>query len=120
MTFCTSGAAPHTLVFPRCAAVVHHGGAGTTHTTLGAGAPSVPVPHVSDQFGWAEELQRLGVAPAMLRRSSLTAHTLAARITTVVTDPRMKPAAMAMQLRMRSDNGPETAADLVESACARR
>ena len=58
------GRTPHAAVFPRCAAVVHHCGAGTTHTTLKAGVPSVCVPHVSDQFGWADELRRLGVAPA--------------------------------------------------------
>lgn len=105
---------PHKLVFPRCAAVVHHCGAGTTHTTLRAGAPSVPVPHVSDQYAWAEELRRLGAAPKMLRRSALTARKLASRLTDVLNDPRMKAAAMAMSARMQSDNGPETAADMIE------
>jgi sterol 3beta-glucosyltransferase len=105
---------PHKLVFPRCAAVVHHCGAGTTHTTLRAGTPSVPVPHLSDQYAWTEELQRLGAAPKMLRRSALTAKKLAARITDVLNDPRMKAAAMAMSARMQADNGPETAADLIE------
>jgi len=105
---------PHHRVFPRCAAVVHHAGAGTTHTTLRAGVPSVPVPHVSDQFGWSEELERLGVAPAPLRRSKLTANALASRIRQVIRDSRMKQAAMAIRARMQSDNGPETAADLIE------
>ncbi len=105
---------PHRLVFPRCAAVVHHCGAGTTHTTLRAGAPSIPVPHVSDQFAWAEELQRLGAAPKMLRRTAWNAKKLASRIREVIDNPRMKQAAMAMSARMRSDNGPETAADLIE------
>ena len=107
---------PHNLVFPRCAAVVHHAGAGTTHTTLRAGVPSVPVPHVSDQFGWSEELQRLGVAPAPIRRARFTAATLASRITEVLTTPRMKQAAMAISSRMQTDNGPETAADLIEQS----
>ncbi len=108
---------PHKLVFPRCAAVVHHCGAGTTHATLRAGAPSVPVPHLSDQYAWTEELQRLGAAPKMLRRSALTAKKLAARIAGVLNDPRMKSAAMAMRARMQSDNGPETAADMIEKVC---
>ncbi len=107
---------PHNLVFPRCAAVVHHAGAGTTHSTLRAGVPSVPVPHVSDQFGWSEELQRLGVAPRPIRRARLTAPALADRIKQVIGDPRMKQAAMAISVQMQSDNGPETAADLVEGA----
>jgi UDP:flavonoid glycosyltransferase YjiC (YdhE family) len=105
---------PHKLVFPRCAAIVHHCGAGTTHTTLRAGAPSVPVPHVSDQFAWAAELHRLGAASKMLRRTAWSAKTLASRITEVIGDPRMKQAAMAMSAKMQNDNGPETAADLIE------
>jgi UDP:flavonoid glycosyltransferase YjiC (YdhE family) len=109
---------PHTVVFPRCAAVVHHAGAGTTHTTLRAGVPSVPVPHVSDQFAWSEELQRLGVAPAPLRRTKLTAHALAARIREVLTTPAMKSSAAALSARMQNDNGPQRAADLIESAMA--
>ena len=107
---------PHKLVFPRCAAVVHHCGAGTTHTALGAGTPSVPVPHVSDQFAWAGELHRLGAAPQVLRRTKWNAKKLAARITKVIADPRMKNAATAMSARMQHDNGPETAADLIETS----
>lgn len=106
--------APHKLIFPRCAAVVHHAGAGTTHTTLRAGVPSVPVPHLSDQFIWADELRRLGVAPKAIRRSALTGAKLAERIREVMDNPRMKQAAMALSVRMQSDNGPETAADMIE------
>ena len=109
---------PHNLVFPRCAAVVHHCGAGTTHTTLRAGAPSIPVPHVSDQFAWAGELHRLGAAPKMLRRTGRNATKLASRIRDVIDDPRMKQAAMAMSARMQHDNGPEMAADLIEKSMA--
>jgi UDP:flavonoid glycosyltransferase YjiC (YdhE family) len=107
---------PHKAVFPRCAAVVHHCGAGTTHATLRAGVPSVPVAHLSDQFAWANELRRLGVAPRMLRRTTWSATTLASRITEASNDPRMKTAAMSMRARMQSDDGPETAARLVEKA----
>ena len=105
---------PHAQVFPRCAAVVHHAGAGTTHSTLRAGVPSIPVPHVSDQFAWSEELERLGVAPRALRRTKWTAPALAERITATVGNARMKAAATAIQRRMASDDGPGTAARLVE------
>ena len=105
---------PHRLVFPRCVAVVHHAGAGTTHSTLRAGVPSIPVPHVSDQFAWSDELRRLGVAPEPLRRTKLTATALAARIRLVLQSPLMKAAAGAISERMKNDNGPETAADMIE------
>jgi UDP:flavonoid glycosyltransferase YjiC (YdhE family) len=109
---------PHKIVFPRCAAVVHHAGAGTTNTTLRAGVPSVAVPHVSDQFAWSDELHRLGVAPAPLRRTKLHSQALAARLSEVLHTPRMKAAAMAIAAKMRNDNGPQTAADLIEAAMA--
>ncbi|MEY4093505.1 MAG: hypothetical protein RLZZ53_704 [Acidobacteriota bacterium] len=106
---------PHNIVFPRCAAVVHHAGAGTTHSTLRAGTPSVPVPHVSDQFLWSNELHRLGVAPKPLRRAQWSARALADRLAQTVGNPAMKQAALAMRDRMKGDNGPETAANLIEA-----
>ncbi len=107
---------PHAHVFPRCAAVVHHAGAGTTHTTLRAGVPSIPVPHVSDQFMWSEELERLGVAPRALRRNKWSAQALADRITQTAGHPRMKAAAMSIQQRMAGDDGPARAAELIEGS----
>ena len=111
--------APHAQVFPRCAAVVHHAGAGTTHSTLRSGVPSIAVPHVSDQFGWAEELQRVGAAPEPLKRTRLTASALAGRIRRAVRSPSMLAAARAMQQRMALDDGPATAAVMVEEAMKR-
>lgn len=107
---------PHAEVFPQCAAVVHHCGAGTTHTTLKAGVPSVPVPHVSDQFQWADELRRVGVAPAAVPRRRLTAARLAARIREVMEHPRFRENARQIQAQMKDDDGPRTAARLIESA----
>ena len=113
------GRTPHAQVFPRCAAVVHHCGAGTTHTTLQAGVPSVCVPHVSDQFGWAEELRRLGAAPRAVTRRALTAAKLATRITEALADPGMRTRAAAVAERMKHDDGPARAAVLIEEAAAR-
>jgi sterol 3beta-glucosyltransferase len=114
-----TGRAPHAELFPRCAAVVHHCGAGTTHTTLRAGVPSVGIPHVSDQFSWAAELQRLGVAPAPVGRRSLTATRLATRLKKVLADPGMRTRALAIAGRMKRDDGPATAAVMIEEAAAR-
>jgi sterol 3beta-glucosyltransferase/vancomycin aglycone glucosyltransferase len=107
---------PHRVVFPRCAAVVHHAGAGTTHTTLAAGVPSVPVPHVSDQYGWADELHRLGAGATPVRRTKLTAKALAGRMAEVAGNAAMKAAAANIQSRMANDNGPLTAAVMIERA----
>ena len=50
----------HRRLFGRVAAVVHHGGAGTTAAAMRAGVPQVVVPMFSDQFYWAERVRRLG------------------------------------------------------------
>jgi vancomycin aglycone glucosyltransferase len=51
----------HAVLFPQMAAIVHHGGAGTTHTALRAGRAQVIIPHNYDQFYWAHRVQQLGV-----------------------------------------------------------
>lgn len=63
---------PHDWLFPRVAAAVHHGGAGTSAAAVLAGLPSVIVPHLGDQAMWARRLWKLGVAakPVTLRHLS--------------------------------------------------
>ncbi|MER8067552.1 glycosyltransferase [Streptomyces sp. NPDC094034] len=51
-------------LFPRMAAVVHHGGAGTTTTATRAGAPQVVVPQAADQPYWAGRVADLGIGVA--------------------------------------------------------
>lgn len=60
------GDTPHDWLFPRTAAVIHHGGSGTSHSAARAGVPSIVMPFAGDQFFWAERLRRAGVAPAAL------------------------------------------------------
>jgi len=43
---------PHGWLFPRCAAAVHHGGAGTTAASTAAGIPTAIVPFFGDQPYW--------------------------------------------------------------------
>ncbi len=56
------GWTPHEWIFPLCAAIMHHCGAGTTHQAARAGVPSIPVPFLGDQPFWADRLYRLGIA----------------------------------------------------------
>lgn len=66
------GWAPHDWLFPRCAAIMHHCGAGTTHQAARAGVPSIPVPFLGDQLFWAERLYRLGIATRPLNPRKTT------------------------------------------------
>lgn len=58
------GEVNHQALFPRMAAVVHHGGAGTTTTATRAGAPQVVVPQIADQPYWAGRVADLGIGAA--------------------------------------------------------
>jgi sterol 3beta-glucosyltransferase len=53
--------ADHAWLFPQCAAIVHHGGAGTTHAGLSAGVPNVVCSFFADQPFWGKQVKRLGV-----------------------------------------------------------
>ncbi|MNK04261.1 4'-demethylrebeccamycin synthase [compost metagenome] len=106
--------APHTQVFPHCAAVVHHGGAGTTHTSLRAGCPSIVVEHAFDQQFWGQELHRLGVAGPLLHRNSVNAEQLAAAITATLASPTMQTRAQELAARMQGEDGVRTAIRLIE------
>lgn len=66
----------HERLFPRVAAVVHHGGAGTTATAARAGTPQLLIPHLYDQYYWAHRVARLGIGGPALRASRLTLEAL--------------------------------------------
>jgi vancomycin aglycone glucosyltransferase len=70
------GEVNHQALFQRVAAVVHHGGAGTTMTAALAGAPHVVIPQSYDQHYWAQRIECLGIgtahAPAAPTAASLT------------------------------------------------
>ncbi|MGJ0490396.1 glycosyltransferase, partial [Methylobacter sp.] len=78
------GKHPHQTVFRHCAAVVHHGGAGTTHTATLSGCPSIVVPFMDEQLFWACQLQHLGLASAPLLAKHATATVLSERIKAVL------------------------------------
>ena len=83
----------HQWLLPRTAGVAHHGGAGTTGTTLRAGVPSTAVPFGADQPYHAARLHQLGVGPAGLpiRRLSHSARgpeRLARLVDDLVAGPR--------------------------------
>ncbi len=105
---------PHGWLFERAGAIVHHCGAGTTHAAARAGVPSVPVPHIVDQFYWAKRLQELGAGTKPLPRRRLGAEGLRRRIETALGDRRLQQGARALGERVRREPGAEKAADLVE------
>jgi len=96
---------PLNRLFPRMAAVVHHGGAGTTADSLCAGVPTVVVPFFFDQFFWGRRVFELGAGPRPIPRKRLDAETLANAIRSAVTDPDMRRRAAAVGERILAENG---------------
>jgi sterol 3beta-glucosyltransferase len=111
---------PHDWLFPRCAAVVHHGGAGTTATALRAGVPSFAVPFFADQFFWGTRSARLGVGPTSLPARRLEPSRLAAAIQLATADARMRARAAVIAGQLRRENGVAAAVEAFAAAVSRR
>ncbi|MBW4670277.1 MAG: glycosyltransferase [Cyanomargarita calcarea GSE-NOS-MK-12-04C] len=97
--------APHDWLFPQMAAVVHHGGAGTTAAGLRAGIPSVIIPFGAEQPFWGQRVADLGVGSALIPQTDLTVEVLASAIKTVTSDESMKARAHALGEKIRSEDG---------------
>ena len=106
--------APHATLLPRCAAVIHHGGAGTTHAATRAGVPQMLVPHLLDQFYFAPRIERLGVGPAALPRPSLTPELLAKALKALCSEPSWRERAQVIGAQVSAETGRQDAAALLE------
>ncbi|MFF9896733.1 glycosyltransferase [Streptomyces longispororuber] len=107
---------PHSLLFPRMAAVVHHCGAGTTGAGLRAGVPAVPVPVQFDETFWAHRLTTLGTAPGVLPLRHLSAETLAAALTRATNTPSYRARAQALAAHLATEDAVEPVRALLERA----
>lgn len=106
-------AAPHAWLFPRMAAVVHHGGAGTTAAGLRAGKPTLICPFFGDQPFWGERVRQLGLGPAPIPQKKLTTAKLAEALTALTTDVSFRQRAEAMGQTLRAENGVAQAVNLL-------
>lgn len=108
-----AGAVPHEWLFPRCAAVVHHCGAGTSHAALLAGTPSLPVPLMLDQPFWAERLWTIGVASQPLDRRHLDPDDVRAALRAVET-PHVRARAREVADTVSAEDGTGAAVTALE------
>ena len=110
---CVVGPVSHSRLFARVAAVVHHGGAGTTAEAARAGKPQLIVPHVADQFYFGEQVHALGIGVAPIRRSRLRAAILAERLTELVSDARLREQAAQLGETIRARPRPRNLSRLL-------
>jgi vancomycin aglycone glucosyltransferase len=112
----TVGEVNHQALFGRVAAVVHHGGAGTTTTATRAGAPQVVVPQIADQPYWAGRVADLGIGAAH-DGPTPTIESLSAALGTALA-PEIRARATAVAGTIRTD-GATVAARLLIDAVSR-
>ncbi len=105
--------APHQRVFPRAAAIVHHGGIGTTARALAAGRPMLVVPHAHDQPDNAHRAERLGVARVVDARR-YRASRAAAHLAALLADRRYRDAGERAREVIAGEDGAGAACDAIE------
>lgn len=112
------GAVDHRALFPRCAAALHHGGAGTSHAAARAGIPSVVIPFIHEQSAWGLALGRAGTSPAPLPWRRATPQRIASRLHAAL-HPARVAAARTLAVRMAGEDGLSAACRLLERLAAR-
>ena len=105
--------APFSRVYPRCAAVIHHGGIGTLAQSLRAGVPALVVPWGVDQFFAGAQLTRVG-AGRWMHRTAFTSGRGAREVAMLLDDPTYRKRAQAIARQIAAEDGVAAFADLLE------
>lgn len=113
------GYAPHSHLFASAAAIIHHGGAGTTGQALRAGKPQLVVPHMGDQNDHAHRIARLGAGLA-LRVDRFTPARAARHVARLLREPGFAVVAAELARQVSQENGAAAAADAIVQALAHR
>lgn len=111
------GAVDHDRTFARCRVVVHHGGAGTTATSLRAGKPALVCWVGSDQPFWGRQLERLGVGVST-RLKGIDVPELTEKLRAVLSEAFADRAKKLGSCLLAPEQATSAAADLIEDAAA--
>ncbi|MET7418462.1 glycosyltransferase [Dactylosporangium sp. NPDC005555] len=90
---------PHTLLLPRCAAVVSQGGAGIMFGAFAHALPHLVLPQGGDQFTNAEAVELAGAGLA-LHPAEVTGAAVTAHVTRLLDDPAFTTAAASIRARL--------------------
>ena len=110
-----TGNIPHHRIFPSCRAILHHGGAGTTHAASRAGCPSVIIPFIDEQLSWGRILHKLGIAAKPLPFVRATPDKIAALLQEVSSSEEMLKRATVIGCDMRNHNGVAETVKIISS-----
>lgn len=104
---------PHDWIFPRCAAIIHHAGAGTAAAALRSGRPNVVLPLAVDQPFWAKRIHACGASPAPLDSRTLTAARVAAAVRQAIESDHIRQHASDMGIAIRNEAGLGKAVEII-------
>lgn len=110
--------APHSQLFPRSRAIVHHGGVGTTGEALKAGRPMLIVADYFDRPDNGARVVRLGVG-RQVSRDRYSATVLAQELKQLLLDPVYESQAASVSRKLQAEDGVETAVDAIEAILAK-
>ena len=115
-TMIAVGSVPHSWLFRNAKFVIHHCGFGTTAATMIYGVPSIPVPHVLDQLGFAMQLEKKNVATKHIKAKDLSEQTITEAIEEMnVNYADKKRNAESISGKIATENGVAEAVRLIES-----
>jgi len=106
--------APYAWLFPRVAAVIHHGGSGTTGFALRSGVPSMVIPFTADQPFWGRRTHELGVGPVPIPFVKLSVENLARAIVSMVENAGMQRKAVDLRDVMAAEKGIARAVEIIQ------
>ncbi len=105
--------APYAWLMPRCAAVAHQCGIGTTAQALRAGCPMILCPYAFDQPNNAMRLRALGVG-VLLRRHERSPSRMERAVEAVLGDPSFRQRAETLAAQIAREDGPAMAVECLE------
>ena len=112
--------APHHWLFPRVAAAVHHGGAGTVAASLRAGIPTLVIPFMADQPLWGRCVHALGAGPPPIPAARLSGMGLAQALRQMLDDEAMRQQAHTIGSAIRAEDGVASAVRVISKWVANR
>lgn len=114
-TMISCGSVPHSFLFKHCLFVIHHCGFGTAAATMIYGIPSIPVPHVLDQMGFAMQLYDINVATKPQKSKDLNESSIYEAILDMQSNfEEKKKNAELISAKIKEEGGVEEAVRLIE------
>jgi UDP:flavonoid glycosyltransferase YjiC (YdhE family) len=108
-------AIPHSLIFPSCDGIIHHGGVGTSHSAARSGRPQMIVPLLLDQFYWGYRVKQLGIGPGTVDIKRASYDHLEKMVLDLAANESYKENAAALGKQIGGERGIEALCGHIES-----